>query len=76
MFLSDDHFLTAIFEGRLGEILFQLGHFAEAENLLVGAHSVLVEAYGEDHPRVERTEEQLTELYERWQRPVDLRKFR
>jgi len=66
--LLDDHFLTAIFEGRLGEILFRLGRFAEAEDLLVGAHSVLVEAYGEDHPRVERTEEQLAELYERWQR--------
>mgnify|MGYP001819098571 CR=1 FL=1 len=72
--LPSGHFLTAIFEGRLGEILLARGRYPEAEELLLGSHSALVEAYGEDHPRVASTEERLAELYKRWQRSPALRK--
>ncbi len=71
--LQEGHYLTAIFEGRLGVILTRLGHFEEAEETLLLSLEGMVGSLGADHPRTKQTRDSLAELYETWGRPESTR---
>ena len=58
-----DHWLTAISEGSLGELLTVTGKYASAEELLLHSLAVLAKKYSEDNSRIQQTYQRLADLY-------------
>lgn len=74
--LRDQHFMTALSKGALGEFLAAQKRFAEAEGLLLGSYEGLKNSQSADSPRIMTAAERLFTLYTDWSRPSDANNFR
>ncbi len=68
--LPDQHFMTALTRGALGECLTTQKRYDEAETLLVASHTSLVQSQGVRNPRTLLAQRRLVELYQRWNKPA------
>ncbi len=62
--------------GVVGTILAAQGRYEEAEPLVVGSHARLVELRGERTTTTRRALERVLDLYEEWNRPDELERYR
>ncbi|NOT09091.1 MAG: serine/threonine protein kinase [Gemmatimonadales bacterium] len=73
--LPNEHFMTALTKGALGEVLLSRRRFAEAEPLLVESYATLKQTQATDNRRVQGARQRLVELYTAWNRPELLSKL-
>ncbi len=64
--LPRGHPRTGVYLAGYGQILTQLGRFAEAEQALLEAHAILESSVGIEHKRCQSAIKQIVELYEAW----------
>jgi len=67
--LGDSYYGTGFTLATHGRALIGLERFAEAEESLLEAIEIIVEAFGADHPASHRTYEMLANLYDAWGKP-------
>jgi tetratricopeptide (TPR) repeat protein len=70
------HFMRAMTEGALGELLSRQNNFAEAEPLLVGSYKSLQHSQDSQSPRLRQARERLVRLYQAWGKPEQAERFR
>jgi tetratricopeptide (TPR) repeat protein len=63
-------------KGLLGADLIATRHYGEAELLLTGAHAVIAERFGKDHPRTQAMVKRLVALYEATEKKDDAARAR
>jgi tetratricopeptide (TPR) repeat protein len=68
--LGPDHPDVSHVRTGMGELLTKQKKYAEAEPVLLRALEVRMKAFGETHPRTQRTIRDLGELYEQWDKPA------
>ena len=68
--------ITGAFRCGLGRALARLGRFEEAESELLESDRALLMTFDASHVRVQKTQEALVDLYERWEKPVQAELWR
>ena len=74
--LPKEHYWVALANSALGECLAIEQRYNEAEPLLVGSYESLKNSQGANNPRTRLAQQQVVELYEKWQRPDLVAKYR
>jgi serine/threonine-protein kinase len=74
--LPNNHFMTALTNGALGEFLASQKRFAEAEPLLLGSYESLKTSQSPDSPRIKLAADRLVALYTGWGKTTDADKYR
>ncbi|MET0650798.1 MAG: protein kinase [Pyrinomonadaceae bacterium] len=74
--LPQDHFMTALTRGALGECLAAQKKFAEAEPLLLASYESLTLSQAGDNPRTSLAKRRLLELYAAWGKSEMLTRYR
>src|SRR5207253_7893014 len=74
--LGPDHPDVAHVRTGMGENLIKQKKYAQAEPVLLRALEVRIKAFGEPHPRTQRTIKDLGDLYEQWGKPAQSRAYK
>ncbi|MGQ0734215.1 MAG: tetratricopeptide repeat protein [Acidobacteriota bacterium] len=74
--LSPTHWQTVSTESLLGRCLIDQLRFAEAERLLLNAHTWLEREFGATHTRATIVAERIVELYEAWRKQAQAAQWR
>lgn len=74
--LAKDHWLLGVVTKELGGCLRDLGRLEEAEVALLAAHDLLARALQPSDYRVQKVIGELVALYEGWQRPAEVERWR
>lgn len=74
--LPKDHWLVGVVTKEHGACLRELGRWAEAETALLDAHARLARAVGTSDQRTQKAVGELLALYETWQRPDEVARWR
>jgi len=74
--LGPDHPDVAHVLTGMGENLTKQKKYAQAEPVLLRALEVRMKAFGEPHPRTQRTIKDLGVLYEQWGKPAQSRVYK
>ncbi|HEY3241803.1 MAG TPA: serine/threonine-protein kinase, partial [Phycisphaerae bacterium] len=74
--LSPEHWLTAYAENMLGGALTALGHYEEAEPLLLHSYPRIRDTLGRNDDRTFRARRRIVDMYEAWGRPADASRYR
>ena len=73
--VGDDHLMTAVFRLNRGSVLTRMGRYSDAEPVLLGAYRAITDLLGEHHRRATDGRRYLIELYDAWDRPVDVARW-
>jgi tetratricopeptide (TPR) repeat protein len=68
----EGHVNLAVMRAKYGECLGRLSRFAEAEEILFPAHTVISAQLGDEHWRTQQAAEMVAELYTRWDKPEEV----
>lgn len=71
--LPADHWQVGALQANHGATLGFLGHFQEAETMLLDGHAIILAAVGDQHRAARSVAASLARLYELWDRPEDAR---
>ena len=73
--LGEEHWLTGVYVMNHGACLYRLDEFEDSEEELLEAHQILRDTRGEEDTYAQMTVGHLINLYQRWGRPEELRRW-
>lgn len=74
--LPENHIYIAETKRNYGKCLIELNRFQEAETLLLESYNSMVLKFGEDDDRTKQTQEDIIDLYQAWEKPEKVVKYK